>query len=79
MPSNNFNINGLSQEQVLASREKYGKNAVDYQHKNAFWEALKGFLKDPMVILLRNYLPFVFKGIVAFYDPPKKNIQAVLI
>ncbi len=23
-------------------------------------------------------LPFVFKGIVAFYDPPKKNIQKVL-
>jgi P-type Ca2+ transporter type 2C len=52
MPSNNFNIQGLSQEQVFASREKYGKNAVDYQYENAFWEAIKGFLKDPMVILL---------------------------
>jgi P-type Ca2+ transporter type 2C len=52
MPSNNFNIQGLSQEQVLASREKYGKNAVDYKHENPFWEALKAFLKDPMVILL---------------------------
>lgn len=52
MSTNNFNIQGLSQEQVLASREKYGKNTVDYQHENAFLEALKGFLKDPMVILL---------------------------
>ena len=52
MPINNFNIQGLSQQQVIASREKYGKNAVDYQHKNAFLEALKGFLKDPMVVLL---------------------------
>ena len=52
MPINNFNIQGLSQQQVITSREKYGKNAVDYQHRNAFLEALKGFLKDPMVILL---------------------------
>jgi P-type Ca2+ transporter type 2C len=52
MPTNNFNIQGLSQEQVLVSREKYGKNGVDYQYKNAFLEALIGFLKDPMVILL---------------------------
>lgn len=52
MSVNNFNIQGLSQQQVLVSREKHGKNAVDYQHKNVFLEALKMFLKDPMVILL---------------------------
>ena len=52
MSVNNFNIQGLSQQQVLTSREKYGKNSVDYQHKNTFLDALKGFLKDPMVILL---------------------------
>ena len=52
MPTINFNIQGLSQEGVLASREKYGENSVTYKHENAFWEALKGFLKDPMVILL---------------------------
>ena len=52
MPTNNFNIQGLSPEQILTSREKYGRNAVDYQHKNTFWEALIGFFKDPMVILL---------------------------
>jgi P-type Ca2+ transporter type 2C len=52
MSSNNFNIQGLSQEAVLVSMGKYGKNSVNYEHKNAFWEALKGFLRDPMVILL---------------------------
>ena len=52
MPTNNFNIKGLSQEQVLASREKHGKNAVDYKQESAFLEALKGFVKDPMVLLL---------------------------
>ena len=38
---NNFNIQGLSQQQVLTSREKYGKNVVDYPYRNAFLEALK--------------------------------------
>lgn len=52
MPINNFHIQGFSPEEVLSSREKYGKNAIDYQHENAFLEVLKGFLKDPMVILL---------------------------
>ena len=52
MLSNNFNIQGLSKAQVLSSRKKFGKNAVDYRHKSAFWEAIKGFVKDPMVILL---------------------------
>ncbi len=52
MPTNNFHIQGLSPEEVRTSREKYGKNAVDYQHENTFWEAMKGFLKDPMVVLL---------------------------
>jgi Ca2+-transporting ATPase len=52
MPSNNFNIQGLSQAEVIASREKHGKNLVNYQQENAFWETLKGFLKDPMVVLL---------------------------
>jgi P-type Ca2+ transporter type 2C len=52
MPINNFNIQGLSQEAVSASRVKYGKNSVNYHHENTFWAALKGFLKDPMVILL---------------------------
>ena len=52
MPANNFNIQGLSQEQVRASREKHGRNAVDYEQENAFLEALKSFVQDPMVVLL---------------------------
>ena len=52
MPIHNFNIQGLSQAQVLVSREKHGKNAVNYQPENALLEAIKSFLKDPMVVLL---------------------------
>lgn len=52
MAANNFDIKGLTQAQVLEAREKYGYNRLDYKKENAFWEALKGFAKDPMVILL---------------------------
>jgi P-type Ca2+ transporter type 2C len=52
MTINNFTTEGLNQEQVLASREKYGKNTVEYKQENSFWLALKGFAKDPMVLLL---------------------------
>ena len=47
-----YNIQGLNRAEVIASRKKYGKNAVDYKHENVFIETLKGFIKDPMVILL---------------------------
>ena len=52
MAANNFNIKGLTQAQVLEAREKYGYNRLNYKKENAFWEALKGFAKDPMVLLL---------------------------
>ena len=52
MAQNNFNVQGLTQIEVLASREKFGKNVVEYDHKNPLIDAIKGFLKDPMVILL---------------------------
>ncbi len=52
MPTNTFDINGLSQEQVLAAREKFGSNSLDYKKENGFLEALKSLAKEPMVILL---------------------------
>jgi P-type Ca2+ transporter type 2C len=52
MSPNNFNFKGLSNIQVFYSRGQNGKNTVEYKHTNVFWEALQGFLKDPMVVLL---------------------------
>ncbi len=52
MPTNTFDINGLSQEQVLAAREKFGSNNLDYKKENGFLEAVKSLVKEPMVILL---------------------------
>jgi P-type Ca2+ transporter type 2C len=52
MPTNNFNIKGLTDTEVLEARKKHGYNRIDYKKENAFLEALKGFAKDPMVLLL---------------------------
>ena len=52
MPANHFNIKGLTPQQVLEAREKYGYNRLDYKKKNGFFEALKRIAKEPMVILL---------------------------
>lgn len=52
MPANNFHITGLTDDQVLASREKHGLNRLDYKKENGFVDALKTLAKEPMVILL---------------------------
>jgi len=52
MPVTNFNIKGLTNEQVLVAREKYGYNRLQYKKENGFIDALKSLAKEPMVILL---------------------------
>lgn len=52
MSSNNFNIQGLTNEQVLAEREEHGHNRLEYKKENGFLDALKRLSKEPMVILL---------------------------
>lgn len=52
MPVDNFNIKGLTDEQVLESRKKYGYNKLEYKKENGFIDALKSLVKEPMVLLL---------------------------
>ena len=52
MPSDNFNIKGLTNEEVLAAREKYGYNLLAYKKENGFFNAVKSLAKEPMLILL---------------------------
>lgn len=52
MPANNFNINGLTTEQVINAREKYGKNTLDYKQENNVLDAIKKLAKQPMIVLL---------------------------
>jgi len=52
MASNNFDIKGLTDKQVVDAREKYGINRLAYKKENGFLNALQSVAKEPMVILL---------------------------
>ncbi|MFT7349184.1 MAG: Ca2+-transporting ATPase [Candidatus Paceibacteria bacterium] len=52
MSIDNFEIKGLTDEQVLQSRASYGQNKLVFKKENRFIDALKGLAKEPMVILL---------------------------
>ena len=52
MLENQFNIEGLSNEEVKSSRKKHGENAVIYKEENHFLKAILKFVKDPMTLLL---------------------------
>ena len=52
MTTNNFNIKGLNDKQVIAAREQYGLNQLSYKKENGFFDALKSLTKEPMLILL---------------------------
>ena len=52
MPANNFSILGLTNDQVIFSREKFGLNKLEYKKGNEFFNAIKRIVKDPMLILL---------------------------
>lgn len=52
MPANNFNINGLTQQQVNEARLNYGQNKLEYKKETIFIDAVKSLAKEPMIILL---------------------------
>ena len=52
MPDNNFNIPGLTSNQVLAAREKFGPNKFNYKKENTFCDTVKKIVQEPMTILL---------------------------
>ena len=52
MPTADFNLLGLTNEQVVLAREKFGQNKLNYKTENEFLGAIKRIAKDPMMILL---------------------------
>ncbi|PQA91798.1 Ca2+-transporting ATPase [Chryseobacterium piscicola] len=52
MSIQNFNIQGLSGNEVTKAREKYGKNQLNYKKENTIIDTLIRIVKDPMLILL---------------------------
>ncbi|QXP52357.1 cation-translocating P-type ATPase [Cellulophaga sp. HaHa_2_1] len=47
-----FGIQGLSEQEVLAARNRHGKNTLDYKKQHKFIDAIKDILQEPMVLLL---------------------------
>lgn len=60
MPANNFNINGLTSDQVILAREKFGHNTLNYKQENSILDAIKNLAKEPMIILLLVAALFIF-------------------
>jgi P-type Ca2+ transporter type 2C len=52
MSIKNFDIKGLTHEQVLESRSKHGSNTTEFKKTNFILESLKKFLQDPLIIIL---------------------------
>ncbi|CAN5212306.1 HAD-IC family P-type ATPase [soil metagenome] len=52
MPSKFSNTPGLSQEEVITSRQQFGPNQLDYKKNRGLLDAFKSIVKEPMVILL---------------------------
>ena len=52
MSINNFDIIGLTNEQINIAREKFGQNKLNYKKRNEFLDALIRTAKDPMMLLL---------------------------
>ncbi len=52
MANNSYNIEDLTDYQVIEAREKFGHNTLEYKKGNGFIDALKSLAKEPMVVLL---------------------------
>ncbi|MCI3936294.1 cation-translocating P-type ATPase [Chryseobacterium aahli] len=52
MSTDNFNIQGLADNEVIQAREMYGKNQLNYKKESTFTDTLIRIAKDPMLILL---------------------------
>lgn len=52
MPLKQTGIQGLTADQVLASRKIHGRNILEGKRQSPLWEAFKSLFQEPMVILL---------------------------
>ena len=52
MSASNFNIQGLSDAEVIIAGKKYGANILAFKKEGGFLLALKNLAKEPMLILL---------------------------
>lgn len=64
---------GLSDSEVLKSRETYGSNEIEEAPPTTFWEAFKESFEDPIIKLLMGiaglYFILAIFGLSEFYEP----------
>lgn len=74
--------NGLSDEEVIVSREKYGSNEIPDCEPTTFWDEFKETFSDPMIKILLAIAALMiimfFFGYAEIYEP-LGTIAAVLI
>ena len=77
-----MHFNGLSDKEVLASREKYGSNVIPDSEPTTFWADFKETFSDPMIRILLAIAALMivmfFFGYADIYEPVG-TIVAVLI
>ena len=65
--------NGLNNEEVKASREKYGSNLIPDSEPTTFWQEFKETFKDPMIKILLVIavimIVMFFFGYSEIYEP----------
>ena len=75
-------FNGLSDQEVRASREQYGTNAIPDSEPTTFWEAFKETFGDPMIkillVIAAIMIAMIFVADTTIYEPVG-TIIAVLI
>ena len=52
MLPDNFDVQGLTDEQVLTARKQYGLNQLAYKNDRRFFDALKSLIREPMLLFL---------------------------
>ncbi len=52
MAVSNFDIKGLTNEEVSIARAKFGQNKLKYKRENTILDAIKSLAKEPMILLL---------------------------
>lgn len=76
-------LKGLSDEQVIKSREQYGKNEIQEAEPETFLQKVVESLKDPMLMLLIGIATFMivlsFLGQAEWYEPVGTFIAVALV
>ena len=76
-------LRGLSDAEVIQSREKYGKNEIEEAAPETFLQKVIGNLNDPMLILLMGIATFMlilsFLGHAEWYESVGTYIAVALV